>query len=54
MQMVVMLADVVDDAGVLIGVGVLADVFERLALVFGASEQLVAVLDVGEMVLVVV
>ena len=54
MQMVKMLADVIDDTGILVSVGILANVFDRLALILGASKQLIAVFDVGEVMLVVV
>ena len=48
-----MLADIVDEAGTLVGKGRGADVLETLAFVFRPGEQLIAIVDVGEMMLVV-
>ena len=53
MEMVVVLARVVEQARIL-AVGAAHDVLERLAFPFRALEQIVAVVDIGQMVLVVV
>ena len=49
-----MLADVVDEAGVLAGKGGLANVFDGFAFEARADDQLVAVVDIGQVMLVVV
>src|SRR5262245_20778648 len=53
MSVIVVLACVVEEAGVL-AVRALHDLFERLVFPLGALEQVVAVVDVGEVLLVVV
>ena len=53
MDVVIVLAGVVEHSGVL-AERALDDVLERLALPFGAFQRIVAVVDVGEMMLVVV